>query len=144
MRSRSKSEQKSKRKAIWPKPNNAVTSRKVGVNFRRQCPLQLGVDPTVEAAACARFKIPEWKWEEAKNRFPASIESCLLKELNSDLENQATDRATAGTKAMRFGGRDTTLLGSWIVGLNELRRPPVLIFGGVIIERNQNRTISTW
>src|SRR6202011_1392289 len=22
----------------WPRPNNAVTSRKVGVNFRRQCP----------------------------------------------------------------------------------------------------------
>src|SRR5260221_2200124 len=27
--------------ASGPKPNNAVTSRKVGVNFRRQCPFQL-------------------------------------------------------------------------------------------------------
>ena len=28
------------------------------------------ITPDIEAAACMRFKIPEWKWEEAKKRFP--------------------------------------------------------------------------
>lgn len=33
-------------------------------------PLDKMITAAVEAAACARFKIPEWKWEEAKQRFP--------------------------------------------------------------------------
>jgi hypothetical protein len=28
------------------------------------------ITPEIEASACRRFKIPEWKWEEAKKRFP--------------------------------------------------------------------------
>jgi len=28
------------------------------------------ITPTVEAVACARFEIPEWKWEEAKKTVP--------------------------------------------------------------------------
>jgi hypothetical protein len=33
-------------------------------------PFDMIVTPRVEAAACVRFEIPEWKWEEAKKRFP--------------------------------------------------------------------------
>jgi hypothetical protein len=33
-------------------------------------PLDMIITPDIEAAACTRFKIPEWKWEEAKKRFP--------------------------------------------------------------------------
>ena len=33
-------------------------------------PIDMIITPQVEAAACMRFKIPEWKWEEAKKRFP--------------------------------------------------------------------------
>jgi hypothetical protein len=33
-------------------------------------PIDTIVTPQVEAAACMRFGIPEWKWEEAKKRFP--------------------------------------------------------------------------
>src|SRR5258708_36661877 len=33
-------------------------------------PIDMIITPPVEAAACLRFKIPEWKWEEAKKRFP--------------------------------------------------------------------------
>jgi hypothetical protein len=33
-------------------------------------PIDLIITPPVEAAACIWFKIPEWKWENAKQRFP--------------------------------------------------------------------------
>jgi hypothetical protein len=33
-------------------------------------PIDTIITPGIEAAACMRFKIPEWKWEEAKKRFP--------------------------------------------------------------------------
>jgi hypothetical protein len=33
-------------------------------------PINMVVTPQVEAVAWLRFKIPEWKWEEAKKRFP--------------------------------------------------------------------------
>jgi hypothetical protein len=33
-------------------------------------PIDVIITASVEAAACARFKIPGWKWEEAKQRFP--------------------------------------------------------------------------
>jgi hypothetical protein len=36
-------------------------------------PIEMIITPTVEAAACARFKIPEWKWQEAKKRFPSLL-----------------------------------------------------------------------
>ena len=40
-------------------------------------PIDMIITPTVEAAACARFKVLEWKWQEAKKRFPN-----LLPEVN--------------------------------------------------------------
>ena len=40
-------------------------------------PIDMIITPPVEAAACLRFKIPQWKWEEAKKRFPS-----LLSEVN--------------------------------------------------------------
>jgi hypothetical protein len=33
-------------------------------------PIDVMITPEIEAVACARFKIPECKWEEAKKRFP--------------------------------------------------------------------------
>src|ERR1700751_3704928 len=33
-------------------------------------PIDEIITPEIEAAACRRFKIPVWKWEEAKKRFP--------------------------------------------------------------------------
>jgi hypothetical protein len=36
-------------------------------------PIDMIITPTVEAAACARFKIPAWKLEEAKKRFPSLL-----------------------------------------------------------------------
>lgn len=33
-------------------------------------PIDMIITPQIEAAACMRFNIPEWKWEEAKKRFP--------------------------------------------------------------------------
>jgi hypothetical protein len=33
-------------------------------------PIDMIITPPVEAAACMRFKIPESKWEDAKQRFP--------------------------------------------------------------------------
>jgi hypothetical protein len=35
-----------------------------------EVPIDMIITPQIEAAACARFKIPEWKWEEAKKKFP--------------------------------------------------------------------------
>jgi hypothetical protein len=40
-------------------------------------PIDAIITPGIEAAACMRFKIPEWKWEDAKKRFP-----CLLPKVN--------------------------------------------------------------
>jgi hypothetical protein len=39
------------------------------------------ITPPVEAAACMRFKIPEWKWEEAKKRFPSLLPKVNQKRL---------------------------------------------------------------
>ena len=39
------------------------------------------ITPPVEAAAGARFKIPEWKWEEAKKRFPKLLPKVNQKRL---------------------------------------------------------------
>jgi hypothetical protein len=39
------------------------------------------ITPPVEAAACARFKIPELKWEEAKQRFPSLLPKVNQKRL---------------------------------------------------------------
>jgi hypothetical protein len=36
-------------------------------------PTDMIITPQIEATACMRFKIPEWKWEEAKKRFPMGI-----------------------------------------------------------------------
>jgi hypothetical protein len=33
-------------------------------------PIDVMITPDIEAAACLRFKIPEWKWKNAKQRFP--------------------------------------------------------------------------
>ena len=44
-------------------------------------PIDMIITPTVEAAACARFKIPEWKWEEAKKRFPSLLPKVNQKRL---------------------------------------------------------------
>jgi hypothetical protein len=33
-------------------------------------PIDEIITPEIEASACRRFKIPEWKWKEAKKRFP--------------------------------------------------------------------------
>ena len=37
--------------------------------------------PILFIAACARFKIPEWKWEEAKKRFPDLLQKVNQKRL---------------------------------------------------------------
>src|ERR1700758_4000818 len=44
-------------------------------------PIDMIITPTVEAAACARFKIPQWKWEEAKKRFPSLLPKVNQKRL---------------------------------------------------------------
>jgi len=44
-------------------------------------PIDMIITPPVEAAACARFKIPEWKWEEAKKRFPSLLPKVNQKRL---------------------------------------------------------------
>jgi hypothetical protein len=44
-------------------------------------PIDMIITPTVEAAACARFKIPEWKWKEAKKRFPRLLPKVNQKRL---------------------------------------------------------------
>jgi hypothetical protein len=44
-------------------------------------PIDLIITPQIEAAACARFKIPEWKWEEAKKRFPKLLQKVNQKRL---------------------------------------------------------------
>jgi hypothetical protein len=44
-------------------------------------PIDLTITPKIEAAACIRFKIPEWKWEEAKKRFPDLLQKVNQKRL---------------------------------------------------------------
>ena len=44
-------------------------------------PIDMIITPTVEGAACARFKIPGWKWEEAKKRFPSLLPKVNQKRL---------------------------------------------------------------
>jgi len=44
-------------------------------------PIEMIITPPVEAAACARFKIPDWKWEEAKKRFPSLLQKVNQKRL---------------------------------------------------------------
>jgi hypothetical protein len=39
------------------------------------------ITPSVEAAACLRFNIPEWKWEEAKKQFPSLLPKVNQKRL---------------------------------------------------------------
>jgi hypothetical protein len=39
------------------------------------------VTADIEAAACMRFKIPEWKWEQAKKRFPSLLQKVNQKRL---------------------------------------------------------------
>jgi hypothetical protein len=41
--------------------------------FVHRVPIDMIITPPVEAAACARFKVPGWKWEEAKKRFPSLL-----------------------------------------------------------------------
>ena len=36
-------------------------------------PIDAMITPQIEAAACLRFKIPEWKWKNAKQRFPKAL-----------------------------------------------------------------------
>ena len=44
-------------------------------------PIDMIITPDIEAAACVRFKIPEWKWEEAKKRFPSLLQKVNQKRL---------------------------------------------------------------
>jgi hypothetical protein len=44
-------------------------------------PIEMIITPQIEAAACMRFKIPEWKWEEAKKRFPSLLPKVNQKRL---------------------------------------------------------------
>jgi hypothetical protein len=44
-------------------------------------PVDMIITPSVEAAACMRFKIPESKWEEAKKRFPSLLQKVNQKRL---------------------------------------------------------------
>jgi hypothetical protein len=44
-------------------------------------PIDMIITPQIEAAACARFKIPEWKWEKAKKRFPSLLPKVNQKRL---------------------------------------------------------------
>ena len=44
-------------------------------------PIDMIITPQIEAAACMRFKIPEWKWEEAKKRFPRLLPKVNQKRL---------------------------------------------------------------
>jgi len=44
-------------------------------------PIDVLITPDIEAAACLRFKIPEWKWEEAKKRFPNMLAKVNQKRL---------------------------------------------------------------
>jgi hypothetical protein len=39
------------------------------------------ITPEIESAACIRFNIPEWKWEEAKQRFPSLLPKVNQKRL---------------------------------------------------------------
>jgi hypothetical protein len=44
-------------------------------------PIDIIITPTVEAAACMRFQIPEWQWKEAKKRFPSLLPKVNQKRL---------------------------------------------------------------
>jgi hypothetical protein len=44
-------------------------------------PIEMIITPTVEAAASSRFKIPEWKWKVAKQRFPKLLPRVTQKRL---------------------------------------------------------------
>lgn len=44
-------------------------------------PIDMIITPQLEAAACVRFKIPEWRWEEAKKRFPNLLHKVNQKRL---------------------------------------------------------------
>jgi len=44
-------------------------------------PIDAMITPDTEAAACLRFNIPEWKWEEAKKRFPSLLPKVNYKRL---------------------------------------------------------------
>jgi hypothetical protein len=44
-------------------------------------PIDMIITPQIEAAACLRFKIPQWKWEEAKKRFPSLLPKVNQKRL---------------------------------------------------------------
>ena len=44
-------------------------------------PIDVMITPDIEAAACLRFKIPEWKWKNAKQRFPKLLLKVYQKRL---------------------------------------------------------------
>jgi hypothetical protein len=44
-------------------------------------PIDAIITPQIEVDACMRFKIPEWKWEEAKKRFPRLLPKVNQKRL---------------------------------------------------------------
>jgi hypothetical protein len=44
-------------------------------------PIDMIITAPVEAAACMRFKVPKWKWEEAKKRFPSLFQKVNQKRL---------------------------------------------------------------
>src|ERR1700751_873259 len=44
-------------------------------------PIDEIITPEIEAAACRRFKIPVWKWEEGKKRFPSLLPKVNQKRL---------------------------------------------------------------
>jgi hypothetical protein len=53
-------------------------------------PIEMIITPTVEAIACARFKIPERKWKNAKQRFPKllpKVNQKRLRRMEYALEN---------------------------------------------------------
>ena len=49
-------------------------------------PIDVMITPEIEAAACARFKIPPAAWEEAKKRFPSLLEKVNQKRLKEVVE----------------------------------------------------------
>jgi hypothetical protein len=66
-------------------------------------PLDMIITPSVEATACMRFKIPDWKWQEAKKRFPGRSSARFEPETNLASVGTRGSRAASNSANMRSG-----------------------------------------
>jgi hypothetical protein len=62
-------------------PDERWADYKCLISTTLEVPIDMIITPQIEAAGCMRFQIAEWKWEEAKKRFPNMLAKVNQKRL---------------------------------------------------------------